>query len=195
MKIAFFDFDGTITKEDSTIKFIRYLVGDTKFVIGLLVLFPLMILYKVKIISNNTIKQIIISYYFKGKNFEDFKIKAEYFSLYELNSLIRKKALEKISWHKKNGHIVVIVSASIDLWLRPWCQENDIDLISTVLEIDNKIITGKTHKKNCYGPEKVKRILEQYNLADYSYIYAYGNSRGDYEMLDIAHESYYKPFT
>ena len=195
MKIAFFDFDGTITKEDSTIKFIRYLVGDTKFVIGLLVLFPLMILYKVKIISNNTIKQIIISYYFKGKNFEDFKIKAEYFSLYELNSLIRKQALEKISWHKKNGHIVVIVSASIDLWLRPWCQENDIDLISTVLEIDNKIITGKTHKKNCYGPEKVKRILEQYNLADYSYIYAYGNSRGDYEMLDIAHESHYKPFT
>ncbi len=195
MKIAFFDFDGTITKEDSTIKFIRYLVGDTKFVIGLLVLFPLMILYKVKIISNNTIKQIIISYYFKGKNFEDFKIKAEYFSLYELNSLIRKKALEKISWHKKNGHIVVIVSASIDLWLRPWCQENDIDLISTVLEINNKIITGKTHKKNCYGPEKVKRILEQYNLADYSYIYAYGNSRGDYEMLDIAHESHYKPFT
>ncbi len=195
MKIAFFDFDGTITKEDSTIKFIRYLVGDAKFLIGLLVLFPLMILYKVKIINNNIIKQIIITYYFKGKDFEDTKNKAEYFSLNKLNSLIRKKALEKISWHKEKGHIVVIVSASLDLWLRPWCQENDINLISTMLETDNQIITGKTYKENCYGAEKVKRIQEQYNLADYSYIYAYGNSRGDYEMLGIADEGHYKPFT
>ena len=195
MKIAFFDFDGTITREDSTIKFIRYFVGDVKFVIGLSVLFPLMILYKLKIINNNIIKQIIISYYFKGKDFEDFKSKAEYFSLNKLNTLIRKKALEKISWHKNNGHTVVVVSASIDLWLRPWCQENGINLISTMLETDNRIITGKTHKKNCYGPEKVARILEKYNLSDYSYIYAYGNSRGDYEMLSIAHESHYKPFT
>ena len=195
MKIAFFDFDGTITRQDSTIEFIRYLVGDAKFIIGLLVLFPFMILYKVKIISNNEIKQIIVSYYFKGKGFEYFKNKAEYFSLNKLNSLIRKKAIEKISWHKEKGHIVVVVSASIDLWLRPWCQENDIKLISTMLETDNKIITGKTYKNNCYGPEKVKRIREEYDLADYSYIYAYGNSRGDYEMLDIAHESHYKPFT
>ena len=144
MKIAFFDFDGTITRQDSTIEFIRYLVGDAKFIIGLLVLFPLMILYKVKIISNNEIKQIIVSYYFKGKSFEYFKNKAEYFSLHKLNSLIRKKAIEKISWHKEKGHIVVVVSASIDLWLRPWCQANDIKLISTMLETDNKIITGKT---------------------------------------------------
>ena len=60
MKIAFFDFDGTITKEDSTIKFIRYLVGDFKFFIGILILLPCIILYKLKIISNNLIKQIII---------------------------------------------------------------------------------------------------------------------------------------
>ena len=58
MKIAFFDFDGTITKEDSTIKFIRYLVGDIKFFIGVILLLPVITLYKVKIISNNLIKQI-----------------------------------------------------------------------------------------------------------------------------------------
>lgn len=195
MKIAFFDFDGTITKEDSTIKFIRYLVGDFKFLIGLLILSPFMILYKIKIISNNLIKQIIISYYFKGKNINDFKKKAQHFSLNKIDPLIRKKAFEKISWHKANGHVVVVVSASIDLWLRPWCEKNNIELISTMLEIDDKIITGKTFQRNCYGPEKVKRIREKYNLSNYKYIYAYGNSRGDYEMLSIANESHYKPFT
>tara|TARA_B100001094_G_C17916954_1_gene664020 strand:+ start:22 stop:609 length:588 start_codon:yes stop_codon:yes gene_type:complete len=195
MKIAFFDFDGTITKEDSTIKFIRYLVGDIKFFIGVILLLPVITLYKVKIISNNLIKQIIITYFFKGKDIIEFQKKSEYFSLNQIDSIIRKKAMEKIYWHKKNGHVIVIVSASIDLWLKPWCEKNNIALISTMLEIKDKTITGKTFKKNCHGPEKVKRIRELYNLSDYKYIYAYGNSRGDHEMLDIADERHYKPFT
>ena len=195
MKIAFFDFDGTITKKDSTIKFIRYLVGDIKFFLGVFLLLPFIVLYKVKIISNNAIKQIIITYFFKGKDIIDFQKKSEYFSLNEIDPIIRKKALDKIFWHKENGHTIVIVSASIDLWLKPWCEKNNIMLISTMLEIKDKTITGKTFKKNCHGPEKVKRIRELYDLSEYKYIYAYGNSRGDHEMLNIADESYYKPFT
>jgi len=195
MKIAFFDFDGTITKKDSTIKFIRYLVGDIKFFLGVFLLLPFIVLYKVKIISNNAIKQIIITYFFKGKDIIEFQKKSEYFSLNEIDPIIRKKALDKIFWHKENGHTIVIVSASIDLWLKPWCEKNNIMLISTMLEIKDKTITGKTFKKNCHGPEKVKRIQELYDLSEYKYIYAYGNSRGDHEMLNIADESYYKPFT
>ena len=195
MKIAFFDFDGTITKADSTARFIRYLVGDSKFFIGILFLLPFMLLYILNIISNNSIKQILITYFFKGKSINEFKKHAEYFSLNMLEPLIRKKALEQIAWHKENGHDVVIVSASIDLWLRPWCIKNDIVLISSMLEVNDQVITGKTRNKNCYGLEKVTRIKELYNLSEYSYIYSYGNSRGDYEMLKIANESHYKPFT
>ena len=195
MKIAFFDFDGTITKADSTARFIRYLVGDSKFFIGIFFLSPFMFLYILNLISNNSIKQILITYFFKGKNINEFKKNAEYFSLNMLEPLIRKKALKEIEWHKENGHDVVIVSASIDLWLRPWCIKNDIALISSMLEVNDNVITGKTRKKNCYGLEKVIRIKELYNLSEYSYIYSYGNSRGDYEMLRIANESHYKPFT
>jgi HAD superfamily hydrolase (TIGR01490 family) len=195
MKIAFFDFDGTITKADSTARFIRYLVGDSKFFIGIFFLLPFMFLYILNLISNNSIKQILITYFFKGKNINEFKKNAEYFSLNMLEPLIRKKALKEIEWHKENGHDVVIVSASIDLWLRPWCIKNDVALISSMLEVNDNVITGKTRNKNCYGLEKVTRIKELYNLSEYSYIYSYGNSRGDYEMLKIANESHYKPFT
>ena len=38
MKIAFFDFDGTITKQDSTIKFIRFFSGDLKYIAGIIIL-------------------------------------------------------------------------------------------------------------------------------------------------------------
>ena len=43
-KIAFFDFDGTITTDDSLLKFIRFVVGDRRFLLGLVVLSPMLVL-------------------------------------------------------------------------------------------------------------------------------------------------------
>ena len=194
MKIAFFDFDGTITKDDSTAKFIRYFVGDIAFIKGIIILLPMIIAYKLKIVTNNEIKKRLITYFFKGIDIIYFTEKAKEFSLNMLDPLIRKKALDRINWHKSNGDKLVIVSASINLWLLPWCKKNKISLLATELEILNNKITGNLISKNCYGPEKVIRILESYDLLKYDYIYAYGNSRGDYEMLKLANEKFYKPF-
>ena len=193
MKIAFFDFDGTITYKDSTINFIRFIKGNTKFFIGIFLLSPFLLLYKLNIISNNAIKNIIIKYYFKDMSIEYFRQMAEKFSLKYIDDIVRDKAIKRIKWHKEQGHTVVIVSASIDLWLKPWCYRNNINLISTKLETKNSKISGICDK-NCFGSEKVNRINREYNLSNYDYIYAYGNSKGDYEMLKIADEKYYKPF-
>tara|TARA_B100001778_G_C18598390_1_gene635908 strand:+ start:2568 stop:3149 length:582 start_codon:yes stop_codon:yes gene_type:complete len=193
MKIAFFDFDGTITYKDSTINFIRFIKGNTKFFIGIFILSPFLLLYKLNIISNNAIKNIIIKYYFKDMSIEYFRQMAEKFSLKYIDGIVRDKAIKRIKWHKEQGHTVVIVSASIDLWLKPWCYRNNINLISTKLETKNSKISGICDK-NCFGSEKVNRINREYNLSNYDYIYAYGNSKGDYEMLEIADEKYYKPF-
>tara|TARA_Y100000996_G_C22550991_1_gene653699 strand:+ start:303 stop:884 length:582 start_codon:yes stop_codon:yes gene_type:complete len=193
MKIAFFDFDGTITYKDSTINFIRFIKGNTKFFIGIFLLSPFLLLYKLNIISNNAIKNIIIKYYFKDMSIEYFRKMAEKFSLKYIDDIVRDKAIKRIKWHKEQGHTVVIVSASIDLWLKPWCYRNNINLISTKLETKNSKISGICDK-NCFGSEKVNRINREYNLSNYDYIYAYGNSKGDYEMLEIADEKYYKPF-
>ena len=194
MKIAFFDFDGTITKDDSTAKFIRYFFGDLVFIKGVIILLPTIIAYKLKIVTNNEIKRRLITYFFKGIDIKHFTEKAKEFSLNMIDPLIRKKALDRISWHKSNGDELVIVSASINLWLLPWCEKNKISLIATELEIINNKITGNLISKNCFGPEKVKRILKSYDLSNYDCIYAYGNSRGDYEMLELATEKFYKPF-
>lgn len=194
MKIAFFDFDGTITKKDSTIGFIRFFVGDLKFIFGIVFLSPLLILYKLNILSNNYIKKIIVTLFFKGIKKVNFESKAKIYSTQILHRLVRKKALDRLNWHKENGDTIVIVSASINAWLQEWCDINNFALIATELEIVDGKITGRLLPNNCYGPEKVVRILKKYNLSDYDYIYAYGNSRGDYEMLDIADEKHFKPF-
>ena len=194
MKLSLFDFDGTITTEDSLIKFIRYTVGDIKTLWGMIFLSPMLIAYKLKLIPNYKAKQYMLSYFFQGMNEQQFQKVAQEYSLNHIDTILRAKAMEKIAWHKEQGHTVVVVSASIESWLKPWCDKNNIDLIATRLEIENGKLTGKFATKNCYGVEKVNRIKEKYNLEKYSVIYAYGDSSGDKEMLSIANERHYKHF-
>ena len=193
-KIAFFDFDGTITTDDSLLKFIRFVVGDRRFLLGLVVLSPMLVLYKLKLIPNYKAKQYMLSWFFKGMSKDAFLKVANEYSLVHIDKILRPKAIEKINWHKNQGHKVVVVSASIECWLRPWCEKNSLELIATKLEIKDDIVTGKLLSKNCYGVEKINRIKEIYNLKDFEYIYSYGDSSGDKQMLELAHEKFYKPF-
>lgn len=192
--LALFDFDGTITTDDSLLRFIRYVVGDTRFLLGLFALSPILVAYKLKLIPNYKAKQKMLSWFFKGYSEKVFKKVANEYSLKHIDTILRPKAIEKLNWHKIQGHKIVIVSASIECWLYPWCEKNGYDLLATKLEIEAGIVTGMLLTKNCYGQEKVNRIKESYNLSDFSTIYAYGDSRGDKEMLELAHENSYKPF-
>jgi HAD superfamily hydrolase (TIGR01490 family) len=194
MILVLFDFDGTITTDDSLIKFIRFAEGDVKTIWGIMMLSPILIAYKLGFIPNYKAKQLMLSYFFKGMDEQQFYKVAEEYSLNHIGTILRPKAMEMIAWHKEQGHQVVIVSASIECWLKPWCDKNELDLIATKIEMHDGVVTGKLLTKNCYGIEKANRVSAEYNLNDYDYIYAYGDSRGDKELLELANESFYKPF-
>jgi HAD superfamily hydrolase (TIGR01490 family) len=155
---------------------------------------PMLVAYKLGLIPNYRAKQYMLSYFFKGMPEERFKEIAEDYSLRHIDTIVRPKAMERIAWHKAQGHRVVVVSASLECWLKPWCDENGLELLATRLEMKDGIVTGRLLTRNCYGPEKVNRIKERYNLDDYDTIYAYGDSRGDKEMLALADKPHYKPF-
>ena len=192
--IVFFDFDGTITVSDSLVDFIQYYLGKKTYYLGLLKLSPILVAYKAKIIPNYIAKEKMISYYFKGRGAGHFKKIAEKFSLECIDKVTNPKAMERIRSHQRQGDKVVIVSASIECWLDAWCKKNNFDLIATRLEIKGDKLTGKFATKNCYGIEKVNRIKKVYDLREYDYVYAYGDSRGDKELLALAHESFYNLF-
>ncbi len=192
MNLALFDFDGTITKKDSLFDFIYYSSGLVKFVIGLIVLAPVFAGYILKIIPNWKAKENVLSYFFRGWDEKFFSQVAAKYSIERLPALVRKTALDRIEFHKSQGDRLVVVSASADSWLKDWCNSSGLELIGTELEVVNNKLTGKIFGRNCYGREKVKRIKEKYNLDDYKYIYAYGDSSGDIAMLEIADEKYYR---
>ena len=194
MKLALFDFDGTITTKDSLVDFIQFAVGKPNYYTGLLKLSPLLTAYTLKLIPNHIAKEKLIAHFFKGWDSERFQELAEQYALERIDAITKPDAVKKIEWHQKEGHRIVIVSASIECWLNAWCKNNHIELISTKLEVADGKLSGKFATKNCYGIEKANRVKEACNLENYDYIYAYGDSRGDRELLALADESFYRPF-
>lgn len=194
MTLVLFDFDGTMTTKDSLADFIRYSVGQISYYRGLFLLSPILIGYKLKLVSNSIAKQKLIAHFFRGWEMSRFLDYADRYSEMQLDTIIRPEAMERLKWHQGQGHRITVVSASMENWLKKWCRKYGLDLIATRLEVKNGRLTGKFSTKNCYGVEKVNRIKSRYDLSKFPVIYAYGDSPGDKEMLGIATERYYKRF-
>jgi len=147
--------------------------------------------YALGAIPNWRAKELVSTHFFGGWDVGSFERLATEYSRERLPQIIRQSALERIGWHRLKGDTVVVVSASIDLWLAGWCAACTVDLIATELEIKEGRITGRFSTRNCSGKEKVRRI-QRYDLKNFDYIYAYGDSAGDRAMLELANEKYYR---
>ncbi len=192
--IAFFDLDGTITKKDTLLEFIKYSKGILAFYIGFIICSPYLLAYKLKIISNQKAKEIILSYFFKGTNIKEFQYICDEFSAKKIPYLIKPQALSEIENLKKSNYKIVIVSASLENWIQKWANSLNVEVIATRLIIYNEKLSGKILGKNCYGQEKANRIKEKYSISEYDEILAYGDSKGDIEMLELANKGFMKPF-
>lgn len=193
-KIAFFDFDGTITTKDTFVEIIKFAKGTFQCYFGFALMSPYIIGFKLKLIPNQYAKEKVLNWFFGNtpqKKFEDicYAFVEDY-----LPSLIRPKAQKEIQKLKDEGFEVVIVSASPQNWISPWADDLNIPVLASRLEFVNQKVTGKLIGKNCRSAEKVKRIVEKYNLEDYDEIYCYGDTSGDLQMLSLADKRFYKPF-
>jgi HAD superfamily hydrolase (TIGR01490 family) len=191
--IVVFDFDGTITTKDTFIKFIQFSKGNYRFFYGFFLFLPLLIAFKLNIYPNFKLKQKIFSYFFKGMSLSAFNETCENFSNSH-HHIIRPKAVKQIDEYIKQNFEIIIISASIKNWVIPFANKLRINnVIGTEIEInDNNALTGKFSTFNCYGKEKVNRLLQKYpDRKDYHLI-AYGDSGGDNELLHLANEKYFR---
>jgi phosphatidylglycerophosphatase C len=193
-RLVLFDFDGTITTKDTLLEFIRFYHGNSKFIGGFAASSPWLLMMKLKLYPNFKAKQRVLQWFFAGEDQETFNRKCLEFSDKIIPSLIRPKALEEIRNHRGVNSTIVVISASAENWVRPWCEQNQLECLATKLEVADGKLTGRLSGLNCYGAEKERRIKECYKLTDYDEIYAYGDSRGDLEMLALAQTQHYKPF-
>lgn len=195
MDLALFDFDGTIIRGDSFIKFIRYIRGDYFFIKKIHFVLLVILLLKLKILTPKRAKELILEKFLNGVSRMDIIMKSKKF-IEHLDSSMYKGVVEKLNWHKSQNHRIIVVTASCDIWVKPWAEKYNLELVSTKLEFIDDKFTCKIIGENCNGIFKVI-MLKKYvkNLAEYTNIFAYGNSNGDKEMLNIANFRFYKYFS
>ncbi|MCH4147967.1 MAG: haloacid dehalogenase-like hydrolase [Prevotella sp.] len=191
-EVYVFDFDGTLTRRDTLLEFIRFAKGNVAFGFGFLLYSPILVLMKLHLYPNWKAKQQIFSYFFRGQKAVDFDAKCRLFAR-EKRSLIRQKAVAYMEEAQRKGAQIIVVSASIDNWVQPFFPQ--VRVVGTKIEVENDRLTGRFLTKNCYGKEKINRLKEVLSgpREDY-YITAFGDSRGDKELLEYADKGIYRPF-
>lgn len=192
MNLALFDFDGTITTREMFPDFMHFAVPPTRLAIGKVILSPLVIGYKLGVISGTIVRAGVIGFGFRGLAESRIRQLGEAFSSEVLPGVIRHEALERIQWHKAQGDTVVVVSGALDVYLSHWCRQHDVDLICSRLEARDGTLTGRYEGAQCVRTEKSRRVAAQYDLSRYPVVYAYGDTREDLDMLGIASRKYYR---
>lgn len=190
-RISVFDFDGTLIARDSLPMFIKHSCGALRFYVGLVVLSPILVLFKFGLMNNSKAKEYLFKYFFGGMPEKQFVHYCETF-VEKLNAHANPVAVDRLKQANESGHRVIILSASPRLWIEPWAKQYEVEVLGTELQIADGIITGAFASHNCYGAEKVER-LQNYlnNPREEVYVTAYGDSKGDIPILSYADEGYW----
>ena len=192
MDLALFDFDGTITTRGTYPGFVRFAIRPRRKVVAGIILGPLIVGYRVGLVSDRAIRRATSRVVFQGEQPERLRRLGERYAAEALSELMRPSALERIAWHRARGDLVVVVSASLDVYLEPWCAAMGVDVICTRLAVDGGRVTGRYRRGDCCGLEKARRITERYALGEYGTVYGYGDTEEDREMLELADKKFFR---
>lgn len=192
-KLYLFDFDGTLTTKDTMFLFLQYF-HPQKYKRNFLLFIPVFVLLKLKLLKAEMVKQKFISSILKGEKKEKIEEKSQQFFKEYFPVIFRKNALDFIENIDRESSDCYIVSASLDLWVRPFAEHLGFKFLVTEAEFKDDVFTGKFKTKNCNGQEKVNRILREINEKDYSKKIAFGDTSGDLPMLEWADEANFRFF-
>src|SRR5580765_7966030 len=143
MNLALFDFDGTITSSDTWTPFMRFAVRPARLLVGQVLLAPVVVGHRLGMITASRGREMAARVAFQGEEAAAMhQLGAEYATT-ALPAALRQSAQERIEWHKAQGDEVVVVSASLDVYLGPWCERQGLDCICTTLEERGGRLTGR----------------------------------------------------
>ena len=193
--VAAFDFDGTLTVEDSFVAFLRWRTSGRRWWAGLARLLPAALAYGVTR-DRGWLKGAAVRVFLRGVARDELRDQAQRFAAGEGGRLLRPDAMARWAEHGRAGDLRVIVTASPEEIVAPFAERLGADaLIGSRLAwtADGRVGPGLAGA-NCRGAEKVRRLRERFG-EDLDVNDAYGDTAGDREMLAIARRGHMRLFT
>jgi phosphatidylglycerophosphatase C len=196
--VAAFDFDGTLTRGGSVWKFLTAMCGRDAVISAGIALFPKLV--RAALFGGTAAdeaKEALFVRTLAGRRADEVAERAAVFGVAHYRRRHRTKVRARLDWHRRQGHRVVVVSASPQYYVSAAAAELAVDgVVATHLEVDDDgKLTGHFEGGNCRGPHKLEGLerwmetsldLGPDGEGAHPYLWAYGNSAGDLEMLQAA---------
>jgi HAD superfamily hydrolase (TIGR01490 family) len=192
MDLALFDFDGTITTGDTFTPFLRFAIPSRRAMLAGLLMSPALVAHRLGILTTPSIRPMVARAGFQGARASAVRALGKAYACEVLPKAVAPRAMERLQWHRQQGHVVVVVSAGLDVYLAPWCERHGVSLICSELEERRGRLTGRYRRGDCSGRTKALLIRGTFHLEKFATVYAYGDSQEDREMLDLANRKYYR---
>jgi len=194
--VAAFDFDGTLTDGGSVLPFLVSVCGVWPVLRAVVALSPQLL--RASLVSGTSadeVKEKLFVRLLGGLPVDAVDQRSSEFAALHLRRHLRADTRRRLEWHQRQGHHVVIVSASPECYVRPAGALLGVDgVVATRLAVGGGgLLSGGYEGKNCRGAEKYARLVVHLRAHDLlrngqeqPELWAYGNSRGDLRLLNAA---------
>jgi HAD superfamily hydrolase (TIGR01490 family) len=181
--VAAFDFDGTLSTRDNLVPFLCRVAGTGAVMRALAASGARTLSAGRAEWRRDTVKAEVVRRLFEGEDAERVATLGRAFAFDIVRRHLRADAVDRVDWHRTQGHRLVVVSASLGVYVRPVAEQLRFDaVLATELEVDGDgRCTGALVGANVRGAEKARR-LDQWLAGEPVYVWAYGDSSGDREL-------------
>jgi phosphatidylglycerophosphatase C len=188
MQVAVFDLDGTITRHDTTV---RYVLGYLKTrpwrILGVMLALRTALLYAIGLADRGAVKASVV----RGVLGDVTRGQIEHWTERWVPLLLKHgvfaDALARIAEHRAGGDSLVLMSASLDLYVPAIARHLGFtEVICTCIRWDGERLHGSLVTVNCRGEEKVRRFESLRRRHPGARFVAYGNTASDLPYLRLA---------
>ena len=184
--VAAFDFDGTLARGDSLVPFLRRLLPPAALARAASGAWRELLALPLGGDRRDRAKAALLSHALRGVPAGRLGAECDAYSRH-LEGRLRHDVAARARWHAGEGHEVVIVSASPEVYLEPLAARLGFTaVLATRLEVGpDGVLTGRIVGANVRGAEKVAR-LRAWLGGRPAELWAYGDGAGDRELLALA---------
>ena len=191
VSVAAFDVDNTLTVRDCVVPFMKSVGGISR--LSKVLLTDIGETFQsVRRRDRDSLKMKFVDGVFAGKDAREVESLGIQFASKVADKWLRSDVATRMRWHQEQGHVVILVSASLGAYLHPLGDLLEVDaVLCTELEEKDGLLTGKLVGQNCRGKEKASRVqkwCQDSGIATEDLVYAYGDSSGDTELLELFSE-------
>jgi phosphatidylglycerophosphatase C len=188
--VAAFDVDGTLTVRDCVVPFLTRMGGGRTRLVPRLARRPIVVAGALARRDRDALTAAATRAALAGQRVDRVTDEALAFAGMVATSWLRADTVARLRWHRGQGHRVVLVSASYEIYVAPLGASlgADASLASRLEVAADGTLTGALDGPNCRAEEKVARLRAWQAATDTegAELWAYGDSAGDDAMLGVA---------